>query len=63
MSIGLSMLSHKMKFQLYFLVFIAQFLTMSVSAVSITDGSTNITNGCVTYLYELESSLKSNALN
>ena len=53
-----------MKFQLYSLVLTAQFFSMSAAAVSIIDdGSINITNSCVTYLYELEASLKSNPLN
>ena len=53
-----------MKFQLYSLVFTARFFFMSAAAVSIIDDeSINITNSCVTYLYELEASLKSNPLN
>ena len=55
-----------MKLQLYFLVLTAFIFSMSASAVSVIDsddGSTNSTNSCVTYLYELESSLKSNPLN
>ena len=58
-------LSHKMKLQLYFLLLIAFIFAMSVTAVSVIDddGSTNSTNSCVTYLFELEASLKSNPLN
>ena len=54
-----------MKLQLYFLVLRAFIFTMSTSAVSVIDddGSTNNTTSCVTYLYELEASLKSNPLN
>ena len=55
-----------MKSQLYFLFLTAFIFTMSASAVSVIDDddeSTNSTNSCVTYLYELEASLKSNLLN
>ena len=55
-----------MKLQLYFLVLTAFIFSMSVSYVSVIDdnnGSTSSRNNCVTYLYELETSLKSNPLN
>ena len=55
-----------MKLKPYFFVLTAFIFAMSASPVSVIDddnGSTNSTNSCVTYLYELEASLKSNPLN
>ena len=55
-----------MKLQLCFLVLTAFIFAMSASSVSVIDddnGSTSSSNSCVTYLYELEASLKSNPLN
>ena len=54
-----------MKLQLYFLVLTAFIFSTSVSYVSVIDDnrSTSSRNNCVTYLYELETSLKSNPLN
>ena len=54
----------KMKFNLIMLI-LSTFI-FSVTAVSVIDddnGSTSNTNSCVTSLYELEASLKSNPLN